>query len=35
MPLRLMLTGKTHGPELKYFMPLFDKNGILQKLGKI
>ncbi len=35
MPLRLMLTGKTHGPELKYFMPLFDKNGILEKLGKI
>ncbi len=35
MPLRLILTGKSHGPELKYFMPLFDKKGILQKLGKI
>ena len=35
MPLRLILTGKSHGPELKYLMPLFDKNGILQKLGKI
>ncbi len=35
MPLRLILTGKSHGPELKYLMPLFDKKGILQKLGKI
>ncbi len=35
MPLRLILTGKSHGPELKYLIPLFDKNGILQKLGKI
>ncbi len=35
MPLRLILTGKPHGPELKYLIPLFDKNGILQKLGKI
>ncbi len=35
MPLRLILTGKSHGPELKYLLPLFDKNGILQKLGKI
>ena len=35
MPLRLILTGKSHGPELKYFIPLFDKKGILQKLGKI
>ncbi len=35
MPLRLLLTGKSHGPELKYLIPLFDKNGILQKLGKI
>ena len=35
MPLRLILTGKSHGPELKYLMTLFDKNGILQKLGKI
>ncbi|OUW96694.1 MAG: glutamate--tRNA ligase [Pelagibacteraceae bacterium TMED237] len=35
MPLRLILTGKSHGPELKYLIPLFNKNGILQKLGKI
>ena len=35
MPLRLILTGKSHGPELKYLLPLFDKKGILQKLGKI
>ena len=35
MPLRLILTGKSHGPELKYLLPLFDRNGILQKLGKI
>ena len=35
MPLRLVLTGKSHGPELKNLLPLFNKNGILQKLGKI
>ena len=35
MPLRLILTGKSHGPELKYLLPLFNRNGILQKLGKI
>ena len=35
MPLRLILTGKSHGPELKYLLPLFDRNGILKKLGKI
>ena len=34
MPLRLILTGKSKGPELKYLLPLFDKKGILQKLGK-
>ena len=34
MPLRLILTGKSHGPELKYLIPLFNRNGILQKLGK-
>ncbi len=35
MPLRLILTGKSYGPELKYLMPLFNRNEILQKLGKI
>ena len=35
MPLRLVLTGKSHGPELKYLIPLFNKKGILQNLGKI
>ena len=35
MPLRLILTGKSHGPELKYLIPLFDRDEILQKLGKI
>ena len=34
MPLRLILTGKSHGPELKYLLPLFDRDEILQKLGK-
>ncbi len=35
MPLRLILTGKPRGPELKYLIPLFNRKGILQKLGKI
>jgi len=35
MPLRLILTGKSHGPELKYLLPLFNRNEILKKLGKI
>ena len=35
MPLRLILTGKPQGPELKYLIPLFNRKGILQKLGKI
>jgi len=35
MPLRMILTGKSHGPELKYLLPLFDRDEILQKLGKI
>ena len=26
MPLRLVLTGKSHGPELKHLLPLFNKN---------
>ena len=35
MPLRLVLTGKDRGPELKNFLPLLDKQTILRKFGKI
>lgn len=33
MPLRLALTGKNHGPELKLLMPLLNRNQVLKKLG--
>ena len=35
MPLRLILTGKDSGPELKNFLPLLDKQTLLRKFGKI
>jgi len=35
MPLRLILTGKHKGPELKNFLPLLDKEALLRKFGKI
>ena len=35
MPLRLVLTGKDKGPELKNLLPLLDKQTILRKFGKI
>ena len=35
MPLRLILTGKERGPELKNFLPLLDKQTILRKFGKL
>ncbi len=35
MPLRLILTGKEKGPELKYLLPLFNKQTILRKFGKV
>ncbi|MDC6447950.1 glutamate--tRNA ligase [Alphaproteobacteria bacterium] len=35
MPLRLILTGKEKGPELKNFLPLLDKQSILRKFGKL
>mgnify|MGYP001246491514 FL=1 len=35
MPLRQILTGKNHGPELKYLMPIINKEVILRKFGKI
>ena len=35
MPLRLILTGKDKGPELKNFLPLLDKEKLLRKFGKI
>jgi len=35
MPLRLVLTGKDKGPELKNFLPLLDKETLLRKFGKI
>ena len=35
MPLRLLLTGKDKGPELKNFLPLLDKQTLLRKFGKI
>jgi glutamyl-tRNA synthetase len=33
MPLRVALTGKEKGPELKYLMPLLSKDLILRKFG--
>ena len=35
MPLRVILTGKDKGPELKNFLPLLDKETLLRKFGKI
>jgi glutamyl-tRNA synthetase len=35
MPLRLILTGKDKGPELKNFLPLLDRQIILSKFGKL
>ena len=35
MPLRLILTGKEKGPELKNFLPLLDKETLLRKFGKL
>ena len=35
MPLRIALTGKDKGPELKYLLPLLSKKIILKKFGKI
>ena len=35
MPLRIALTGKEKGPELKYLIPLLNRNMILKKLGFI
>ena len=34
MPLRLALTGKGSGPELKYLIPLLKKDKILKKFGQ-
>ena len=34
MPLRLILTGKDKGPELKNFLPLLDKQTLLRKFRK-
>ena len=34
-PIRLALTGKEKGPELKYLLPLLTKEHILKKLGYI
>ena len=34
MPLRLILTGRDKGPELKNFLPLLDKPTLLRKFGK-
>ena len=35
MPLRMALTGKEKGPELKFLLPLLTKNNIMKKLGVI
>ena len=35
MPLRIALTNKDNGPELKYLLPLLNKKTILRKFGKI
>lgn len=32
MPLRLALTGRPHGPEMKQFLPLMDRNRVLERL---
>ena len=34
MPLRLALTGKEKGPELKKLIPLLTREQILKKLGQ-
>ena len=34
-PIRLALTGKEKGPELKYLLPLLTKEHVLKKLGYI
>ncbi len=34
LPLRLILTGKDKGPELKNFLPLLDRQTLLRKFGK-
>ena len=34
MPIRLALTGKEKGPELKYLIPLLKKDQILKKFGQ-
>ena len=34
IPLRLILTGKDKGTELKNFLPLVDKQTLLRKFGK-
>lgn len=34
MPLRLALTGRPHGPEMKYFLPLMDRSVVLNRLSK-
>ena len=34
-PLRIALTDKDQGPELKYLLPLLNKKKILKKFGKI
>ncbi len=34
-PIRLALTGREKGPELKYLLPLLTKEHILKKLGYI
>ncbi len=32
MPLRLVLTGRAHGPEMKRFLPLIDRSIVLERL---
>lgn len=34
MPVRVALTGQTHGPELYYILPILGKEGILARLDK-
>ena len=35
MPLRIALTGREKGPELKYLLPLLTRDYIIKKLGFI
>lgn len=35
MPLRLAITGESHGPDMKSFLPLIDRNLVIKRLGTV